>query len=77
MRSVCTESLQGEHSGVNRLNVNNSIVSISVKNEKKKSAWGYRGKSTALFRIFGISSVKVSEAEFLNLSFIKGLAELR
>lgn len=34
MRSLCTESLQGEHSGVNRLNVNKSIISISVKKEK-------------------------------------------
>lgn len=35
MRSLWTESLQREHSGVNRLNVNNSISDISVKKPKK------------------------------------------
>lgn len=36
MRSVWTESLQREHSGVNRLNVNNSIFDISVRKKIKK-----------------------------------------
>lgn len=38
MRSVWTESLQREHSGVNRLNVNNSIFDISVRKKKQKNA---------------------------------------
>lgn len=36
MRSVWTESLQRERSGVNRLNVNNSIFDIKKKGRKKK-----------------------------------------
>lgn len=40
MRSLCTESLQGEHSGENSLNVNNSIISISVKKKEKKFCLG-------------------------------------
>lgn len=36
MRSVWTESLQREHSGVNRLNVNNSIFDIKKKGGKKE-----------------------------------------
>lgn len=36
MRSVWTESLQREHSGVNRLNVNNSIFDIKKREEKKE-----------------------------------------
>lgn len=36
MRSVWTESLQREHSGVNRLNVNNSIFDIKKKRREKR-----------------------------------------
>lgn len=45
MRSVWTESLQGEHSGVNRLNVNNSI--FDIKERERKNCSGLKAAAAA------------------------------
>lgn len=77
MRSLCTESLQREHSGVNRLNVNNSIISNLCRKRKKKFCVGLQEGNQQLYLEILEVAVMRRRKQFLNLSFIKGLAELR
>lgn len=63
MRSLWTESLQREHSGVNRLYVNNSIFSVSVKHSQPQSL---SCKTWMLIIIFFVCDVGVGEGALLH-----------
>lgn len=73
MRSLCTESLQGEHSGVNRLNVNNSIISISVKKKerKKENLWLQKRNQQLYFDFLELAVVHFLKQSFLTQALLK------